>query len=60
MKGKFAPVSNLAQSTPMNLALQVADLYLKDAFEKESDVATNADDPIESHESTPPNFQQND
>ncbi|MEH6535973.1 MAG: serine hydrolase domain-containing protein [Psychroserpens sp.] len=28
--------SNLAQSNPGNLALQVADLYLKDSFEKET------------------------
>ncbi|SDM24751.1 serine hydrolase domain-containing protein [Kriegella aquimaris] len=28
---------NLGQSNPINLSLQVADLYLKDSFEKESD-----------------------
>ncbi|EPR69210.1 Beta-lactamase [Cyclobacterium qasimii M12-11B] len=52
--------SNLAQSNPGNLALQVADLYLEDAFEKESDAATNADDPIESQEFTPPNYEVSD
>lgn len=37
---KFAVMvfSNLAQSNPGNLALQVADLYLNDSFEKEIDV----------------------
>ena len=30
--------SNLAQSNPGNLALQVADLYLKDSFKKEKEV----------------------
>ncbi len=32
--------SNLAQSNPGNLALQVADLYLEDYFEKETDATT--------------------
>ena len=32
--------SNVAQSNPGNLALQVADLYLADAFEKQTDATT--------------------
>ncbi|WP_296382560.1 serine hydrolase domain-containing protein [Winogradskyella sp.] len=32
--------SNLAQSNPGNLALQVADLYLEDTFEKQTDATT--------------------
>lgn len=51
---------NFAQSNPKNLALQVADLYLKDAFEKESDAATNADEPIESQEFASPNYEVSD
>ncbi|MDO6437326.1 serine hydrolase domain-containing protein [Cyclobacterium sp. 1_MG-2023] len=52
--------SNLGQSNPMNLALQVADLYLNDAFEKESEAVNDADGPIESHEFTPPNYEVSD
>lgn len=52
--------SNFPQSNPKNLALQVADLYLKDAFEKESDAATNADELIESQEFASPNYEVSD
>ena len=52
--------SNFAQSNPKNLALQVADLYLEDAFEKQTAAATNADEPIVSQELTPPNYEVSD
>jgi CubicO group peptidase (beta-lactamase class C family) len=39
--------SNLGQSNPGNLALQVADLYLKDSFENESEATTTSKNAVE-------------